>query len=243
MTAPLQAQPVIASRYNGPPHSGNGGYSCGVLAVHVGDTARIRLHVPPPLDTPFRVERRVSEEGTETFEMYDCDTLVGTGAPATWTHDIPAAPPLDKARAAMEHYVGHRDHTFPTCFVCGPQRPHSDGLSIFPGSIEDDESLLACVWEPGADMLDETGAVLPEIVWAALDCPGYFAAMEGELRPALLGELLGDLRQPVPGNLPLIVYCWPMGKDGRKHYGGTAIADGSGAVLACSYSTWIELRS
>ena len=41
---------IIPSRFNGPPDSGNGGYSCGVLAAFIDGPARVRLHVPPPLD-------------------------------------------------------------------------------------------------------------------------------------------------------------------------------------------------
>ena len=61
--------------------------------------------------------------------------------------------------------------------------------------------LLACGWQPGADLLDDNGRVRPEIVWSALDCPGYFAA-GGEALPAtLLGELSLDIMAPVPGDV------------------------------------------
>lgn len=235
----MSAQANIPARFNGPPASGNGGYSCGVLAAHVaGNCARIRLHVPPPLDQPMRVVCN-SEGGAQ---MYDGETLVGTGVPASMSMAVPAAPSMAQARAAMEYYAGKSGHSFPTCFVCGPGRPNHDGLALFPGPVTDN-SLLACVWQPQDDVLDSDGNVRPEIVWAALDCPGYFAAMQGELRPALLGELEGELRASVGGKEPLLVYSWPLGSEGRKYYGGTAIAHASGAILACSHSTWIVLRT
>ena len=231
-------QAVISHRYNGPPQSGNGGYSCGLLAAHVSGPARVRLHVPPPLDTPLRIEYG----GDGDVAMYDGETLVGTGVPAPLSLDIPDAPSLAAASAAMAGYICRDEHAFPTCFVCGPDRPADDGLGLYPGPVNDN-TLLACTWEPRDDMLDDAGNVKPEIIWAALDCPGYFAAMEGELRPALLGELLGEIRGDIPGSAPLIVYSWPLGQDGRKYYGGTAIANTDGEVLACSHSTWIELRA
>ncbi|MFK7974876.1 MAG: hypothetical protein AB8C02_02000 [Halioglobus sp.] len=235
----MALQANIPARFNGPPGSGNGGYSCGVLAAHVKENSvRIRLHVPPPLDKPLRVV--VAEDGSA--KMFDADILVGTATPAALSMDIPAPPTVAQAKLAMTQYAGKVDHAFPTCFVCGPGRPAHDGLELYPGPVQD-HTLLACVWEPRADTLDSTGHVLQEIVWAALDCPGYFAAMEGTLRPALLGELLGELRAPIPASGPLLVYSWPLGNEGRKYYGGTAITNVAGDVLASSYSTWIELRT
>ncbi len=228
---------IIPARYNGPPESGNGGYSCGVLASHIDGAARVRLHLPPPLDVPLRVE--TAQDGTVT--LFDGDTLVGTAAPDTLDLEVPPAPTIEQARAAMQRFVGFKHHAFPTCFVCGPGREAHDGLDIFPGQV-DDKPLLACVWEPGADLLDETGSVLEQIVWAALDCPGFFAATLDAWRPMLLGELLADIHAPVPGDCALVVYSWPLGSEGRKHYGGTAIADAKGTVLASARSTWIELR-
>ncbi|MFT4613808.1 MAG: hypothetical protein ACI9NT_000949, partial [Bacteroidia bacterium] len=75
----MTAQLLIPARYNGPPASGNGGYSCGVLAAYVEGPARVRLHVPPPLDTVMEV--RHLDAGN--VELYDGDTLVGTAAPCT----------------------------------------------------------------------------------------------------------------------------------------------------------------
>ena len=46
----MMAVVSIPSRFNGPPLSGNGGYSCGVLAAFIDGPAQVRLHVPPPLD-------------------------------------------------------------------------------------------------------------------------------------------------------------------------------------------------
>ena len=102
-------------------------------------------------------------------------------------------------------------------------------------------SLWACLWHPAVDLLDNEGNIRPEILWSALDCPGYFAAMEGTLRPALLGELTGELLAPVGGTEPLVVYAWRIGQEGRKFYAGTAIAR-AGEVIARAKSTWIELK-
>jgi hypothetical protein len=227
---------IIPSRFNGPPDSANGGYSCGVLAAFIDGPARVRLHVPPPLDTPLAV--RAGEGGS--LQMFDGDTLVGTALPAPLELDVPAAPSLRQAAEASTRYACYENHVFPTCFVCGPGRPAHDGLDLFAGPV-DDWSLLASPWNPAADLLDERGRVQPEIVWSALDCPGYFACMGDNVRPALLGELHASLLKPVPGGEALLVHAWPLGEDGRKLFAGTAVVTANGEVLAMARSTWIQI--
>jgi len=39
---------TIERRFCGPPESGNGGYSCGLLAAHVGGPAEVTLRRSPP---------------------------------------------------------------------------------------------------------------------------------------------------------------------------------------------------
>jgi hypothetical protein len=234
----MQTLTTIPARFNGPPASGNGGYSCGLLAAHIAGPARVRLHVPPPLQTKLRI----THTDSGGVEMHDGDTLVGSAGPAPLELAIPAPPSQASAQAAMERFPCYRDHIFPTCFVCGPERPHRDGLALFPGPVADG-TLWACVWRPATDLLDESGLIRPEILWSALDCPGYFAALGSTLRPAVLGELAGELRAAVGGDQPLVVYAWPLGEDGRKYFAGAAIATVGGEVVACSRSTWIALRT
>jgi hypothetical protein len=228
---------TISARFNGPPTSGNGGYSCGVLAAFVDGPCKVRLHVPPPLDKTLAIV----QETDGGVSMFDGETKVGSALPSALALDVPAAPSLAQAQQASKGFLCYEDHDYPSGFVCGPPREKNDGLCLFPGPVRD-WNLLACPWYPAADTLDESGNVRPEIVWSALDCPGFFAAVGETLVPTLLGELSAELRAPVPGNDPLVVFSWPLGKEGRKLYGGVAIATQSGAVLACSHTTWIVLR-
>jgi hypothetical protein len=148
---------------------------------------------------------------------------------------------LEAATEAARRYPCYENHIFPTCFVCGPGRPSHDGLELYAGPV-DDWNLLACPWKPSPDLLDARGTVRSEIVWSALDCPGYFACLGHEPRPAVLGELHAELLEPVPGDRDLVVYAWPLGEAGRKRYAGTALALPDGSVLAKARSTWILLR-
>lgn len=232
------SQISIPARFNGPPDSGNGGYSCGVVAAFIDGGARVRLHSPPPLDVSLTVVR--AADGA--VEILHDAALVASGWPAQLELAIPPAPSLEQARSASERFACYQEHVYASCFVCGTRRPHGDGLELFPGPV-DDWSLLACTWLPGPDLADAEGNVHPEIVWAALDCPGCYGAMGETMVPVLLGELVADLRKPVPAAEELVVYAWPLGMEGRKYYGGVAIANATGEVLACSHSTWIVLRS
>ena len=232
----MQMQTLISARFNGPPTSGNGGYSCGLLAPHISGPASIRLHVPPPLDTELQLTRTASGG----VEMHDGDTLVASGKAVSLQLDVPKPPTQVEAMAAMDGFPFYTDHAYPTCFVCGPEREAHDGLGLFSGPVPN-TPLWACLWRPAEDMLDAHENIRPEILWSALDCPGYFAAMGGQLRPSLLGELTGELHSVVAGTAPLIVYAWPLGGEGRKFHAGTAIASGD-VVVASARSTWITIK-
>ena len=227
----------IPARFNGPPASGNGGYCCGVLAGFIDGVARVRLHTPPPLEREMEIRR----DGDGAVGMYDGELRVGSAWHGELNLDVPVAPGIAEAEAAEQGYRFRNDHVFPTCFVCGPGRPEKDGLELFPGPVSDWE-MLACTWRPSPDLLDEKGCVCPEFVWSALDCPGFYAAYGEDPQLAVLGELTGEILQPVPGSDPLVVYAWPLGREGRKAYGGAAVASADGTVLAVSHSTWIELK-
>ncbi|QFU75893.1 hypothetical protein EY643_09590 [Halioglobus maricola] len=233
----MSIETTISSRFNGPPTSGNGGYSCGVIAAHISGPARVRLMQPPPLDKPLHIG--VEEAGKVV--LLDGETPIGSGTPCAIDRDFPPAPTLEQATSASEGFPCYHEHVFGTCFVCGPHRPAHDGLDLFPGPV-DDWHLIACPWRLRSDLLDSDGNVREEILWSALDCPGYFAAMGGELRHAVLGQLDGEIIEPVSGSEELVVYAWPLGQEGRKYFAGTAVARGDGTVVAHSRSVWIELR-
>ena len=54
----LPVVPTIDPRFNGPPGSGNGGYTCGLVAGLLGGPAEVTLRLPPPLGTPLAWRRR-----------------------------------------------------------------------------------------------------------------------------------------------------------------------------------------
>lgn len=222
---------TIEKRFCGPPASGNGGYVCGRLAAFVAGPARVRLSRPIPLERPLRVVATDAEA-----RLFDGETLLATAVPATVPLKTPPPPTLARARAASAAYPGFRQHPFDTCFVCGPKRAAGDGLRVFPGAAD---GIVAAPFQAPADLLDENGHLRPEHVWAALDCPGYFAVAGDTMEPMLLGELAAAIVAPVPAG-PLVAFAWPGTAEGRKRRCGSALATPDGAVLAVATGTWIR---
>ena len=223
----------IAARFHGPPDSGNGGYVCGVVAGALGGSGcTVTLNRPPPLERDL--ELRFDGERVELFDGEQMIAWAVRGEPEL---DVPDPPPLEDARAAQRHYVGFASHNFPSCFVCGPERGE-DGLRIFPGSVGLDR--VASTWVPGDDLADATGMVRSEFLWAALDCPGYFA-VEQAAGLAVLGRMTAAIEAQVRPGEPLIVTGWSLESGGRKHHVGTALHNGDGRRAARARSTWISI--
>jgi hypothetical protein len=227
----------IDYRFRGPPQSGNGGYVAGLLARALGGSdIEVTLRAPPPLGR--ELELRMTEPGAE---LRDGDELIASAARAP-TEIVPPPPPsLAAARAASQGFTGFATHFFPGCFVCGPERSPGDGLCIFPGAVDPDEGQVASEWTATADLGDRDGDVSTEFVWAALDCPGYFAVQQ-VARRAVLGRISVRLFADVPVGKPLIVTGWGIESAGRKHKVGTALFDEAGQALAVALATWISLE-
>ena len=226
---------TIASRYKGPPASGNGGYVCGLIAVTVQADLRVRLLSPPPLDTPLELE----PEGNDAWVLSSAVGPVARAVAGRLELDVPGPPQYVQAVWASQHYPGFREHAFPECFVCGPHRRRGDGLRIFPGML--DTGIVAAPWLPADNLDGGDGKVAVEFLWAALDCPGYFAVSGGR-RVMVLGEMQAHVDRRVHVGEPCTVIGWKIGAEGRKHYAGTAIFDEDGELCARARATWIELE-
>ena len=228
---------VIASRFNGPPDSANGGYACGLIAVATDASVGVRLHRPPPLEGPLLVE----PTGPGRWQVRDQAEVVATAVETDVRLELPEPPDYLQALDLSKHYVGFEAHSFPTCFVCGPERRAGDGLRIFAGALASGSG-VAAPWLPHPSLGDAAGKVRPEFVWAALDCPGYFALSAGN-RPAVLGELAVHIDRLPPVEKPCVVMGWLMESSGRKYRAGTALYDEDGGALARGIATWIEIAT
>ncbi|HET7475145.1 MAG TPA: hypothetical protein VFJ97_03870 [Dermatophilaceae bacterium] len=219
---------IIPFRYRGPPHSGNGGWTSGHLAQLLdGGAVTVRLRTPPPLDE----ELSVSYADDGTVELYDGETLVAQAFAAEPLDrgSVPRPASFDEAAAAGAAYEGLVDHPFPTCFACGLRE---DGLALRTGLLSGREPVRAAAWVPSE--------VTPEVVWAALDCPGAWACGVAG-RALVLGTITAELRELPSVAEQHVVMAWPTGQEGRKHFSGTALFDAEGRLLAQAEAIWLAV--
>ena len=232
---------VIPARFNGPPASANGGYTCGVVASLLGaDVARVSLRTPPPIGQPLSVTR-----GEGRVELHDGGTLVAEGEGSELLLGVPDAVHPDQAesasRAGREQWTA--EHPFPGCVVCGPDRDPGDGYRIFPGPLAGEPGLFAAEWTPDASLADDVGHVRPECLWGALDCPTSApVANYGEGPPMVLARLTARLGCAVRVGERHSLVSWPLDVDGRKRQAACALFDEAGRLLCASSALWIELR-
>jgi hypothetical protein len=228
----------IAARFQGPPESGNGGYSAGLLAKQLGGCVEVTLRKPPPLEQ----ELALALGASGGVELRHGSELIAEARASTLELVPPAPPSFERASELCRHYVGHLKHYFPGCFVCGPARAQGDGLRIFPGRDPGTE-LFAAPWIPDASLAERNQTVPAEVMWAALDCPGYFAAAAPSYPVALLGRMTAEVESPVQVGERCVVIGWSLGREGRKLYAATALFGGDGRLCGKARQTWIELQS
>ena len=233
----MKSQITIENRFCGPPDSGNGGYTCGLLANFISGPAEVTLRNPPPLNTTLTVE----EIEKDRFHLFDKDKLIAEAVPADLELNPPDPPPIaiiDESTIMKEDI---KDHYYPTCFVCGPERDEGDGLLIFPGPIKG-KTYLAASWKPSPAFSDKTGHIKDEVIWATMDCPGGWAVAQKKMRIIMLGRLVVHIIERIKPNDRFIVMGWTISEDGRKIYAGSALYSAEGKLYAKGKATWIEVK-
>ena len=226
----------IAQRFCGPTASANGGYICGLVAAFARENVTVRLFRPPPLDTELAVEYTNGLLFVRHGENVVAEARPGSVGDLA----VPARPTHDQAVAASREYPGFVTHPAPRCFVCGPERSPGDALCIYPGIVA--PGIVAAPWVPHVSLDAGDGAVRPEFMWAALDCPGYVAAAP-DMRSMLLGELTADVRRRALIGETCVAVGWKIAASGRKYEAGTAVIDGDGETIAGARAIWIEPRA
>ena len=236
----MQQAIEIDGRFNGPLDSGNGGYCSGVLANLLEGPVEASLHSAVPLDTPLAVSR----ESDGLLRVLDGDTLIARARPAPdFDIDVPEPVSVEEARVATAGYRGLTSGPFCRCFVCGKSR--EDSFGVFAGPVEG-RSVVASPWTPLDWTADPDGNVRPEIVWAVLDCPTYFATyvdVEGELPLGVLARQTASVDRPVRVGEEHVVIAWGIGSEGRKRHAGSAVLSADGEVLAAARALLIEPRA
>ncbi len=241
----------IASRFNGPVTSGNGGYSAGLAARFVlpkniaQDAVEATLRAAIPLNQTLR-----AHDAAEGIDIMTDDAatriLIMSLKPVTLDTPDVKSPGLAAAEVAASTFRGAADHVLPTCFVCGPSRAPGDGLRIFTDWLKDPAGadnpnmfpIVAAPWTPTPDLVGANDRIAPEFLWAALDCPGAFAV---DKEPILLGRMSAKIIERPRANRPVIAIAWSKGQERRKHFAGTALFSDAGDLLAFADQTWIKI--
>jgi len=121
---------------------------------------------------------------------------------------------------------------FSECFTCGV-RP-DDGLCIHVGPVVGSE-LHAAPWI--------AREVSPEVVWAAIDCPGAWAVGGPGRGEIVLGRMNAEIRRLPDEGEQCVVVAQPLGEDGRKLYAATALYSADRELLALARQTWIAPKA
>jgi hypothetical protein len=85
--------------------------------------------------------------------------------------------------------------------------------------------------------------VLPEFVWAVLDCPGYFALHGRDGTLAFLARQQSRIVAPLRVGVEYVTVGIALERSGRKGTSATAILDAEGEVLAHSEQIVVEPRA
>jgi len=230
-------QTIIPAQFNGPERSGNGGYVCGMIADRLSGDSGVRtssLRTPPPLDLPLTWE--AGEDSVSLIEPPS--TVVGTAVPGEFTADVLPCPTPEQAENGLAAYPGFHNHPFDRCFTCGTKREPGDGLRLFTGPIGD--SKVAAPWTAHENFGGPDGRINVPVMWAALDCPGGWAA-DFAKQPMVLGRMTSEvLRRPLVGE-PCLSVGGLQRTEGRKFFTNTALYTVEGELLGRAEQIWISI--
>lgn len=222
---------IIKPQFCGPSSSGNGGYTSGLVAQEFGELAQVTLQKPPPLGRELTFSRN------SVLEMIDAELgVIASAKSGQLGNEIARFVEPERITAARSTFP-EDDHPFPRCFTCGTARHLGDGLQIYSPFLGD--GVAAGIWRPHESFFIRGEVPIP-IMWAAMDCPGYWAAGP-EAQPAVLGRMTGEVLRKVEPNEDYISVGQLLAKAGRKISSLTAIFDLTGELVARSEQTWIEI--
>src|ERR1041385_1616694 len=225
---------TVPARFCGPPTSGNGGYTCGMVAQELGGVVECTLRSPVPLEKSLHVEHSsggavLRSDGKAIIEANSTTLNIEPPAPIS----MEAATEASSASPALDPR-----HPFSTCFVCGPKRDAGDGLRIFPAPVNG--NLHAAAWLPATEFGNATGDLNPEFLWAAMDCPTGFAAGFPVVGTLVTGRLAVKQLEPIRVNARCLLLSWPTGVEGRKHFSAACLYQNE-KPRAIARATWIRL--
>lgn len=241
---------ILTEQFIGPPDLGNGGYVVGHMAAALagGDVIgagaiEVTLRAPLPLDVPFDfrfddaggVALMKGGEVMATAKKMDLDLDVPDPASPEAVRDVQST--SHSLKMGFHPTLGERLGVHPICFCCGAEREDGDGLRVFPVAVEGAGGVTA-LWTPHESFAREDGTIGPDIIGAAIDCPGAFAFLENDERAGLLGRMSVEFLKPLKAGEETRIAGWRIETDGRKMIAGTALFDGAGDLVAKAKQVW-----
>ena len=227
---------IFPPRFVGPMTEwANGGVVCGTLAEALGaGPATVRLERPIPIESELQLEHVAGVVELRAAEGQRLAVARSAEPLDLAAIGLPPFTGLDSAAVTVS-VVPRDTHPAGGCFVCGPQHP--SGLDLQPGPLPD-SSCLATTLHVRQDLaLGPDGVVTPPVVWAAMDCPGWYAGCGGQM--ALLGTMTAQQFAPVRCGDDLVVQAWSRKREGRKALVGSALWSSTGSLLAVAEAVWI----
>lgn len=231
---------TIPKRFCGPALCANGGWFAGAVSrlyseqYNTGRAVRVTLRYPVPLDAMLRLDLQDDAKGIVLIEGEPSDHALAAVEQVDW---FPRAAPYvqySEAEFAATKFPSGR-HPFPECFVCGNERTDNWGLGLRPGKVR--PGTAASPWVPSERLAMEP--LMRQATWAALDCPGGWAAATGEA--LVLGAIAAWVdKLPAVGERHVVVGQL-LGKKGRKSHTVTSIFDTTGQLLAAAEAVWIAV--
>lgn len=83
----------------------------------------------------------------------------------------------------------------------------------------------------------------PQFVWAALDCPAFFALHGDDMKVSYLARQQVEVLAPIRTDVEYVVVGRPLERSGRKGLAATAVLDLDGTVLAHGEYLFVVPRS
>ncbi len=229
----------IDRRYEGPPGTGQGGWTAWRLADAIGEPVTIALRAQVPLDADLEIERyedrwrlvdRSFASRVTVLEAERWDPAFAS------TEPVPIGAAAD-ARSRFE-YADH-EHPAAGCFSCGigPDTMHVHAGPLGDGRYATDWT--APEW-PAVE-----GIVPPGVLWAAIDCTAaWYVCSTAERRMAFTVQYAAEVTAPIRAGGRYSLVGWsgdfPAEWDGRKRGAASAAFDEDGACVARAHSFWVS---
>jgi hypothetical protein len=226
-TGETQRLLTVSSLFAGPAGTVHAGWIAGTVARALGSSGvEVTIRVPAPLDMPL-----ILQTDGGRARLLDGDRVLAEARRADASPLPPSPVGFAEAAVGESRFPGHRSHPFPGCFACGPEREAGDGLRIFPGPTPGQPDTAACWWTAPGDLVDGAGEVLPEVVWAALDCATVWAGSQPR-RPVPLSRLTVVQPQPVFAGQTYVVVAEPTGSRPGERSSRAGIYDADHRLVA-----------